>query len=688
MTLAYISNPCITQNPLQSISLIDHQSSVISHRLLAISYCYIASMVNIPGRSDGCRTCLDRHIGCGELHLNSFKAFLLPSNHQIKTDEEQPTCGNCHRTGRVCGGYRGLSFVPYDPNGQRNNPNNNNNTNTRQPPTYPPEDVEAEGFVMVNLDPTSHAESSLGNATRLNHTAITPVIKRPPRGRPRKSSQEKSLSAKARRNTNDHTVTAAARRNTVPRPVNTVAGWNPVPQPVSAAPEWNPVLQPVNTVAGWNPVPQPVSAAAEWNPVPQPVSAAAEWSPVLQSELSLVAFQKPICVTFLVQNFLGHLDTGKKSLLPAWDVDNVSGTPRHSVNALALAFFGKAHHRQEIISQGAEYYGKALLQLRNDLNDKNAMYTPSVLLSSILLARYELVSSTGSHGWIQHAGGVERLFELRGPRRHRSLEERHIFEAARPIIAIKAITDCKRTFLEEPHWLHDPWAQDPNQKSPMNRLIDIFCVIPGLLESSKSLHSSKSFVWDFTTPTLSSTGSPAVGQDHRLVNLRNRTTEWYGRLQRWKEDWDRSYPSAVQPVNISYFPRSDLKFPEDIFGDAFTFINFLRANEYQLYNTVVFFLSSLMLSVPPPPDELGASPSVSDLLSQRWEAGCDICRAVPYDLFEKHGGGGAYLLLFPLMTCLRLWGEGSEEAKWIKHVLAKIANKWGMEGERKYMAIA
>ncbi|CAD6575614.1 MAG: hypothetical protein ASARMPREDX12_007393 [Alectoria sarmentosa] len=408
--------------------------------------------------------------------------------------------------------------------------------------------------------------------------------------------------------------------------------------------------------------------------------------PPMPFELNLSAFQAPICVTFLVQNFLGHLDTGRKSLLPAWDVDNVSGTARYSINALALAFYGKAHHQQNIIQQGAECYGKALLKLAHDLHDRNAMWSSSVLLSSILLARYELVASTGSEGWIQHAGGVERLFQARGPGRHQSLEERHIFEAARPIIAIKAITDCKRTFLDQEAWLTLPWAQDPGQKSFMNQLIDIFCIIPGLLEDSKSLHSNTSFIWDFTTPTSPSTGTPAR-QDPRLVDLRQRTQECYIKLRTWKEAWDRSHPSAVQSVKISYFPRSDLKFPEDIFSYAITFPNFLRANEYQLYNTVVFFLSTLMLYVPPvSPDELQVFP-VSELLGQRWEAAYNICRAVPYDLFEKHGGSGAYLLLFPLLTNLRLFGEASDEGKWIKQVLESIANKWGLEGERKYMAI-
>lgn len=492
----------------------------------------------------------------------------------------KPFCFVCTRTGQICEGFE-----------------------------------QNQGHVTDDYSSNSLVEPSSRHTPPSNSNGVTAVVKRPPRGRPKKNSllTKKATNALAKQNTSNQI-------------------------------------------------------------------------PPLPFELNYAAFQEPICVTYLVQNFLGHLDTGKRSLLPAWDVDNVSGTAKDSVNALALVFFGKAHHQPKILDQGADYYGKALRKLARDLGDEKAMWSSSVLLSSILLARYELVSSTGSKGWIQHAGGVERMFEYRGPRRHQTLQERHIFEAARPIIVIKAITDCKRTFLDRQDWLTIPWAQDSGQKSPINQLIDIFCVIPGLLEESKRQHTSTSFKWDFVAQRSPSTGASPAGQDSRLVSLRHRTQESYTKLQKWKKDWDTDYPTAIQPVKPSHFPHSDLHFPEEIFSYAITFPNFLRANEYQLYNTVVFFLSSLMLSVPSTSQaDFDASPSVADLLETRWDAAYNICRAVPYDLFEKHGGGGAYLVLFPLLTNLRLFGEVSDEGKWIKHVLGLIAKRWGLEGERKYM---
>ena len=147
-------------------------------------------------------------------------------------------------------------------------------------------------------------------------------------------------------------------------------------------------------------------------------------------------------------------------------------------------------------------------------------------------------------------------------------------------------------------------------------------------------------------------------------------------------NWSRSIGLQGRGINWALASTFRHRNPPDAYKR-----HIRKTNEYQLYNTVVFLLSSLMLSNPPlSSDDREASPSVPDLLGQRWDAAYNICRAVPYDLFEKHGGGGAYLILFPLLTTLRLFGEGSDEGKWIKHVLGSIANKWGLEGERKYMA--
>lgn len=107
-------------------------------------------------------------------------------------------------------------------------------------------------------------------------------------------------------------------------------------------------------------------------------------------ELDIKGFKETIYYTFLIHNLLRHLDIGRKSLLPAWDLDDISGTTKDCTIALALAFYGRFHHQEDVSRQGAVCYGMALLELTQDLNDKHTSRSVSVLLSTIALFLYEV----------------------------------------------------------------------------------------------------------------------------------------------------------------------------------------------------------------------------------------------------------------------------------------------------------
>ena len=54
------------------------------------------------------------------------------------------------------------------------------------------------------------------------------------------------------------------------------------------------------------------------------------------------------------------------------------------------------------------------------------------------LRRYaQIVNSTAYNGWIQHAGGIGRLIEARGPWLHQSPQELILFESSRPMIVCR-----------------------------------------------------------------------------------------------------------------------------------------------------------------------------------------------------------------------------------------------------------
>ena len=84
--------------------------------------------------------------------------------------------------------------------------------------------------------------------------------------------------------------------------------------------------------------------------------------------------------------------------------------------------------------EAAIHYGKAIHRLSHNLQDPMLRQDPANIVAALLLSLYEVRApqnpKTMAHrlkmgvcknrvGWIQHAGGVGRLLELRGASSHR-----------------------------------------------------------------------------------------------------------------------------------------------------------------------------------------------------------------------------------------------------------------------------
>ena len=262
----------------------------------------------------------------------------------------------------------------------------------------------------------------------------------------------------------------------------------------------------------------------------------------------------------------------------------------------------------------------------------------------------------------------------------------------------------------------------PDQKSSSNFLVDIFCTLPGLIEDRKHLKIARIASFATSAPSTDLKASkvssfaippsatdlalaPRSSQDYQslVTALHEQLFKQLRVLQEWKESWDEANPSAVSSLDHASFASSSYKLPSELFGSALDFPDLLRAKEYTLYNTILFSLLSILFEtkyawlspnttsddVPSPPPTVYVSREQSveipdDLALQRCQAAVDICRAVPYHLlFEKHGCGGAYLLMFPLMIAQQHftppWTEmPTSEAQWIKGVLRHIADGWGL----------
>lgn len=80
---------------------------------------------------------------------------------------------------------------------------------------------------------------------------------------------------------------------------------------------------------------------------------------------------------------------------------------------LAEAFFGRTQKVNDLVFHSAELYGRALRNLRDDLQltDKSLAQERAYMniWNCVFLGLYELVTSTNASNWLQHTRGVAAL---------------------------------------------------------------------------------------------------------------------------------------------------------------------------------------------------------------------------------------------------------------------------------------
>lgn len=120
--------------------------------------------------------------------------------------------------------------------------------------------------------------------------------------------------------------------------------------------------------------------------------------------------------------------------------------------AVILAHLGRVNHSKVLRERARPFYGRAWILLNKTLAGKDAL-SDDTLLSTFMLAFYEILPP-GRHGnWIKHASAVSSLIKLRGPAIHRKGFGRDLFLACREALILEALESCTTCFLQEKHWL-------------------------------------------------------------------------------------------------------------------------------------------------------------------------------------------------------------------------------------------
>ena len=123
-----------------------------------------------------------------------------------------------------------------------------------------------------------------------------------------------------------------------------------------------------------------------------------------------------------------------------------------AIRAISISHFARASDDDLLLEMSRRIYGKALLLLNTTLQDPEESLSSNTLSAVLLLSFYEIFNCTQKDSWIQHAGGVGRLIQLRGPNRHRSGFGRQVFLACRYSIIFEAFVNRGPCFLETRPW--------------------------------------------------------------------------------------------------------------------------------------------------------------------------------------------------------------------------------------------
>ncbi|KAF5985557.1 endoglucanase EG-II [Fusarium coicis] len=160
---------------------------------------------------------------------------------------------------------------------------------------------------------------------------------------------------------------------------------------------------------------------------------------------------------------------------------------------VAEAFFSTMHCIPEMKVHASALYGRAVQKLKTDLGtgtEASRSLPHATIWSALFLGVYEIISSDSMSNWLQHCHGVAALTEMTGPYGFQMDAAKAILQINRSFISIGAMTNRKRTFLEQDEWKHIPWALQPMSKRIGDYLQDILCDIPGMMEDFDHLFNT------------------------------------------------------------------------------------------------------------------------------------------------------------------------------------------------------
>ncbi|KAF2497988.1 hypothetical protein BU16DRAFT_616539 [Lophium mytilinum] len=415
----------------------------------------------------------------------------------------------------------------------------------------------------------------------------------------------------------------------------------------------------------------------------------------ISKQPTLSPFQDEICLAYLTRTLFGN-NQNSPLTSHVWDSAVASTDSAKlgytAVSSLATTYFGRMHgSNEELLCQGRRLYGQAVHRLALEIcKPEEASLSQQVMLSALALYYYEMIMNTSDVGWVEHAGGIGRLMEVRGPRRHQLAPDHDYFLFFRRTLIGQAFVTRKRTFLEREEWKTIPWAMQPTPKTTEHFLLDVSANIPGLAEDMDRLERNG---------PIAARNPVGPNEEQALrENVRQKLIDTFKSLLEWRFNWESTYPDVVAET-IS-MPRSslvsNLNRPRCL-DRVFYYTDIKRAEEIQQYHLTMLWVLGLVMrlqdnSVTPSafgPWPLNRRPDASNAIALPHEGmttltvAREIARSTENFTQPQYPRRQLLRLLGPLRGCVLVFMLSGQtephELSWVSGVLCRISDEFGFE---------
>ncbi|KAK1635579.1 hypothetical protein BDP81DRAFT_322140 [Colletotrichum phormii] len=352
-----------------------------------------------------------------------------------------------------------------------------------------------------------------------------------------------------------------------------------------------------------------------------------------------------------------------------------SGTNRTLTNqcfiALSTTIFGIDQKEPQVLQHGLHRYGTALKALNRALSDPKESRSFDVLEAIIVMAVFEMIAGNREDGWIEHARGLERLLDFRGPKSMQPLPCLVLLEKARPSMIFAALVTRKSTILSRALWKGLPWMQNPERKNPLQLLLDVVADCPELFVLRENIFGKTE-------------GLPCKSSLLSLLEMAQRVLN---DLETWEKSWSSteldqydlvSAPAATTPVRSGYEGSCG-----PVWNTVFMFHSLYNASISTLFHGTLILLLLLIHSL-----RLALRDSIDHGIEPEpipvriHESGIHICRSVDFHL-DKLRDIATSSVLFPIRMAYEAVGKSDEVVGlWLmfqlKHISAGSTGRWAM----------